>query len=69
MAILRNINPDAMITRRKTFIFCYLCTCMIGIIDPLVYIIFQQSYRNEIKDMLKSVMFIKCTSNSHEAKN
>ena len=68
MAILRNINPDAMITQRKTFIFCYLCTCMIGIIDPLVYIIFQESYRNEIKDMFKSVKSIKLTSDSHETK-
>ena len=69
MAILRNIDPDAMITQRKSFIFCYLCTCMIGIIDPLVYIIFQESYRNEIKDMLKSVMYTKCTLKVHETKN
>ena len=68
MAILRNIDPDAMITKRKSFIFCYLCTCMIGIIDPLVYIIFQESYRNEIKDMFKSVACIKLRSNSHETK-
>ena len=69
MAILRNIDPDAMITQRKSFIFCYLCTCMIGIIDPLVYIIFQESYRNEIKDMIKNVMFIKRTLNVNETKN
>ena len=42
-------DSNAMVTKPKAYIACYLFTCMIGIIDPLVYIIGIQKYRSEIK--------------------
>ena len=66
MVVLRNIDPNAMITRRTSYIFCYLCTCLVGVIDPLVYIICQESYRNEIKDMFQNVIYIKLNTKSHD---
>ena len=49
MIILRMNDSNAMVTKPKAYIACYLFTCMIGIIDPLVYIIGIQKYRSEIK--------------------
>ena len=44
MVALRLIDPNAMITNRKSYIFCYLCTCLVGVIDPNAMITNKKSY-------------------------
>ena len=59
--VLRNIDPDARFTKPIAQMVCYVFDMSIGIIDPLIYIIFQQKYRNEIKKTFKS--FFDCIKN------
>ena len=53
MLILRIIEPDTMITKPASYIACYILNCFIGIVDPLVYVIYQERYRDAVKNLFK----------------
>ena len=57
--ILHNLNPEARITKPMATILCFLVNASIGIIDPLVYMICQKKYRDEIKAILESIIACK----------
>jgi hypothetical protein len=57
MVILRSMDHNAMVTKPTSYIVCYLCTCLVGTIDPLVYIFFQEKYRNAIMSLFKKELY------------
>ena len=52
------IHPFALITHPTLALFFYVFTCNLGIIDPLLYILWHQKFRKEIRRQLaESKMF------------
>ena len=65
LIILRAINPNAMIETPHSYILCMLLSCSVTIVDPVVYIIFQEKYRKAIEELLKSA----CVCYSRKSKS
>ena len=53
MSIMRLLIPNASITHTTGSIVCYLIAGSIGVIDPVVYMIFQKKIRNEVTKLFK----------------
>ena len=51
--ILRLMYRDGHVTKPLTTLLFWLISWLIGIIDPVLYIIFQERYQNEIKHLLQ----------------
>ena len=50
---LRLMYRDVHVTKPLTTLLFWLISWLIGIIDPVLYIIFQEKYQNEIKNLLQ----------------
>ena len=61
---LQLVDPYARLTHTTASIMCNLMNWSIGVLDPLVYVICQKSYRTEIKMIVQS-MFC-CDKNDNE---
>ena len=54
--VLTYMDPYARLTQTTISIICNLMNWSIGVLDPLVYVICQKSYRLEIKTILQSII-------------
>ena len=53
--ILRVVEPNSMTTKPNIFVTVCIFASSIGVIDPLVYIVFNQQYRDEVKSLVNDV--------------
>ena len=56
--ILTSIDPNATITQHEWMVVAHIFLCSLVVIDPLVYICYQEKYLKEIKVMI-GVLFAK----------
>ena len=63
------VDSNARITMPVFTIICLTINYSIGIIDPLVYLFFQKKYREEIKNLLKSVFRLEQSTKENVALN
>ena len=54
--VLTYMDPYARLTQTTISIICNVMNWSIGVLDPLVYVICQKSYRLEIKTILQSII-------------
>ena len=55
VVILRVVEPNSMITKPNVFVTASIFASSIGVIDPLVYIIFNQQYRDAVRSLVNDV--------------
>ena len=56
VVILRVVEPNITITKPKLFVTSGIFASSIGVIDPLVYTVFNEKYRNEVKSLVKDMI-------------
>ena len=56
VVILRVVEPNIMITKPKLYVTSGILANSLGLIDPLVYTVFNEKYRNEVKSLVKDMI-------------
>ena len=58
LVFLRIADPDIMTKSPKTYMIFAIFGSSIGIIDPLVYIVFNEEYRTEVKSLVNDTISV-----------
>ena len=60
---MRIADPDIMTTKPNSYWLASVLAYSLGVVDPLVYIVFNEQYRNEVKALIKdAISFASLTS-------
>ena len=55
ITVLVAVDPSASVTKTTLYVAAVILACSIGVFDPLVCIMFQEKYRDEIRKMFNSI--------------
>ena len=56
VVILRVLEPNVMTTKPRLFVTSGIFASSIGVIDPLVYTVFDEKYPNEVRSLVKYII-------------
>ena len=60
---IRIVEPDIMNTKPSAYWITGILASSIAVVDPLVYIVFNEQYRDEVKALIKdAISFVSFTS-------
>ena len=66
---MRIADPDIMTTRPNVYWFSGMLAYSLGVVDPLVYIIFNQQYRDEVKSLIQDAISFVSFKSGNQAQN
>ena len=66
---MRIADPDIMTTRPNIYWFSGMLAYSLGVVDPLVYIIFNQQYRDEVKSLIQDAISFVSFKSGNQAQN